>query len=146
MAPKEVRNRNGAWALLFSCWLLATVSTLGSLFFSEVMQFAPCSLCWYQRIFMFPLAVVLLVGLFPPDAKCVKYALPLALGGWVVALYHALLHMGIIPESAAPCQQGVSCSEEYIDLLGFLSIPLLSLISFSGIAALLVVLKRRFSR
>lgn len=146
MGANEAQNRGAAWALLFSCWLLATISTLGSLFFSEVMQFAPCSLCWYQRIFMFPLAAILLVGLLPLDTKCVKYALPFALGGSAVALYHTLLHEGIIPESVAPCQQGVSCSQEYIDLFGFLSIPLLSLMSFSAMLALLVILRRKFSR
>ena len=128
--------------LLFVCWLSVTGATLGSLFFSEVMELPPCSLCWYQRIFMFPLAIVLLVGLFPFDAKVVRYALPLAVGGWAVALYHTLLHLGIIPKNVAPCQQGVSCSDAYLDLLGFVSIPMLSLLAFSAVVSILVILKR----
>ncbi len=133
------------WMLLFGTWLLATAATLGSLFFSEIMEFAPCSLCWYQRIFMYPLVIVLVRGLFPFDPKVVKYSLPLALGGWLAALYHTLLYEGLIPESAAPCSKGVSCSEEYIELLGFLSIPALSLLAFTAMVGALLVLRKRLS-
>ena len=131
------------WTLLFLCWFLASLSTLGSLFFSHVMGFPPCVLCWYQRICLFPLVLILGAGLFPFDKKVVKFALPLALAGLLTAIYHNLLYAGIIPESIRPCAQGVSCSEKYIELFGFVSIPLLSLLSFTGIAALLVVLKRK---
>ena len=134
------------WTILFVCWLLVTGATLGSLFFSQIMDLRPCSLCWYQRIFMFPLPIILLVGLFPFDVKVVRYSLPLALGGCAVALYHTLLHLGILPESAAPCRQGVPCSSAELDLFGFVSIPMLSLLAFSIVVALLVVLKRRLSR
>ena len=134
------------WVMLFVCWLLVTGATLGSLFFSEIMELPPCSLCWYQRIFMFPLPVILLIGLFPFDVKVVRYALPLALGGAVVALYHTLLHLGIIPKSAAPCRQGVSCSDAYLDLFGFVSIPMLSLLGFLTVGALLAILRRRLSQ
>lgn len=130
------------WMMLFACWLLVTSATLGSLFFSEVMELPPCSLCWYQRIFMFPLPIIVLMGLFPFDVNVVRYALPLALGGGAVALYHSLLQLGIIPASAAPCSQGVSCSTASLDLFGFLSIPMLSLLAFATVVALLVVLKR----
>jgi len=132
--------------ILFLCWLVAGVSAMGSLFFSYVMGFAPCVLCWYQRIFLFPLVIILAVGLFPFDKNVVKYALPLAIAGWLTALYHNLLYAGIIPESIQPCSQGVSCTEEYIELFGFLSIPMLSLLSFSTITALLIILSRRISK
>ena len=134
------------WTIIFICWIIAAVSTLGSLFFSEIMEFAPCALCWYQRVFMFPLVILLLVGLFPFDKSIIKYALPLALTGWGFAFYHYLLYSGFIPESLQPCSQGVSCSETYLDLFGFLTIPMLSLISFSTLVALLLVLKRRLSK
>ena len=143
MATQEDRV-DGNWMLLFGVWLIAAGASLGSLFFSEIMDFAPCSLCWYQRIFMYPLVLVLAVGLYPLDGKVVRYALPLAIGGWLVALFHTLLYEGVIPESAAPCSKGVSCSEEYIELLGFLSIPLLSLLAFTAMVAALLVLRRRF--
>ncbi|MFA7383138.1 MAG: disulfide oxidoreductase [Desulfurivibrionaceae bacterium] len=134
------------WSLLFLCWLLASISTLGSLFFSEIMQFAPCILCWYQRIFLFPLVFIFATGLFSGDKNVARYALPLAAAGWLVALYHNLLYAGIIPESIQPCSRGVSCTEDYISLFGFLTIPMLSLLSFSTILALLFILNRRFSR
>ena len=140
------QTSNSNWTILFICWLIACISTLGSLFFSEIMQFPPCVLCWYQRIFLFPLVIIILVGLFPFDKSIVKYALPLALIGWVIAFYHNLLYYGIIPESVQPCSQGVSCSEVYIDWFGFLTIPLLSLLSFSTIVTLLFILKRRLSK
>jgi disulfide bond formation protein DsbB len=109
------------------------------------MQVPPCVLCWYQRICLFPLVIILVVGLFPFDKTVIRYGLPLALAGWLIALYHNLLYYGIIPESIQPCSQGVSCTEDYIVLLGFLTIPLLSLLSFSAIATLLFLLKRRIS-
>jgi disulfide bond formation protein DsbB len=142
----NINQKSQNWNILFLCWLLASVSALGSLFFSYVMGFAPCVLCWYQRIFLFPLVIILAVGLFPFDKNVVKYALPLAIAGWMTALYHNLLYAGIIPESIQPCSQGVSCTEEYINLFGFLSIPMLALLSFSSIIALLIILKRRTSK
>lgn len=119
---------------------------MGSLFFSHVMDFAPCVLCWYQRICLFPLVILLALGLFPFDKSVVKYALPLVIAGWLTALYHNLLYAGIIPESIQPCSQGVSCTEEYIDLFGFLTIPMLALLSFSTMMALLLTLKMRLAK
>ena len=142
--PDQTSNSN--WTLLFLCWLLVSVSTMGSVFFSYVMNFAPCVLCWYQRICLFPLVIVLAVGLFPFDKGVIKYALPLAIAGWLTAFYHTLLYAGIIPENIQPCSQSVSCTEKYIDLFGFLTIPMLSLLSFSAIIALLIILKRRISQ
>jgi disulfide bond formation protein DsbB len=140
------RISNANWTIIFICWVIASVSTLGSLFFSEIMDLPPCALCWYQRIFMFPLVLIFLGGLFPFDKRIIKYALPLALSGWGFAFYHYLLYSRYIPESIQPCSQGVSCSETYLDLFGFLTIPMLSLISFSLIIALLILLKRRISK
>jgi disulfide bond formation protein DsbB len=118
------------------------------MFFSEVMELPPCSLCWYQRIFMFPLPVVLFTGLMPTggqdfDARAVRYALPLAVIGWLIALYHLGLQSGVIPERAAPCTQGVSCTDVTMQLFGFLSIPMLSLLSFTTMIGLMLALKKR---
>lgn len=134
------------WALLFAAWLLVTGASLGSLFFSEVMELPPCNLCWYQRIFMFPLPIILFMGLFPFNGQAVRFALPLAVCGWLIASYHMLLHIGIIPESMSPCSQGVSCTTAHLDLFGFVSIPLLSLSAFSAVLALLLVLRKRLSK
>jgi disulfide bond formation protein DsbB len=139
------RGANVNWAILFLCWLIASVATLGSLFFSEVMGFAPCVLCWYQRICVYPLVLVFGVGLFSFDAGVIKYSLPLAIAGWFIALYHTLLYWGIIPKSIQPCSEGVPCTEKYIELFGFLSIPFMSFLAFTTIIALLVILQRRLA-
>lgn len=141
--PQSDQTSNSNWTILFICWVIASVSTIGSIFFSFVMEFAPCVLCWYQRIFLFPLVIILAIGLFPFDKSVVKYAFPLAIAGWLTALYHNLVYAKIIPESIQPCTQGVSCTEEYINLFGFLSIPMLALLSFSIIIVFLVILKKR---
>ena len=132
-----------AWWLIFSCWVLAAIATLGSLFFSEVMEIQPCVLCWYQRIFMYPLVVIFLVAMFPLDGNVIRYALPIAVIGWGASVYHYLLYSGYIPENLQPCSQGVSCTEVKLELLGFITIPMLSILSFTAIIALLLVLKKR---
>nr|MBP6716034.1 disulfide bond formation protein B [Acidobacteriota bacterium] len=103
-------GRTTDWTLIFGAWLIAATSTLGALFLSDVMQLAPCSLCWYQRIFMFSMVVVLAVGLFPFDRAVVRYGLPLAVIGWLFAGFHQLLIAGVIPDELQPCTQGVPCS------------------------------------
>ncbi|MBF0492146.1 MAG: disulfide bond formation protein B [Deltaproteobacteria bacterium] len=144
MTPTD-KTSNSDWNLLFTAWLIATLSTLGSLFFSEIMRFPPCVLCWYQRICLFPLVILLARGLFPLDKSVIKFALPLALSGWAIAFYHNLLYYGVIPESISPCRQGVSCAERYINLFGVFTIPMLSILSFSTLVLLLFLLKRRLS-
>ena len=142
--PTQRSNTN--WTILFLCWLIVSLSTAGSIFFSSVMEFAPCVLCWYQRICLFPLIVILGAGLISFDNNVVKYSLPLAVLGWLTALYHTLLYSGVIPENIQPCSQGVSCTEEYIDLFGFITIPMLSLLTFSIIIMLLRILQRRINK
>jgi disulfide bond formation protein DsbB len=121
----------------FGAWLLATAGTLGALFFGEVLKLPPCSLCWYQRIFMFPLALVLPFALFPFSRAVVRAVLPLPTIGWLLATWHLLLVAGVIPERVAPCTQGVPCSETVITWFGFVTIPLLSFAAFSAIGVLL---------
>lgn len=141
-----MNKESTAWAMIFGAWLVAAVSMLGALFFGEVMQLPPCVLCWYQRIFMFPLVLILPVGLFPFDAKVVRYALPLALVGWLFAVFHLLLIAGVVPESIKPCRQGVPCSEKVIEWFGFVTIPLLSVLAFSAIIGLLLLTHFRGSK
>ena len=125
------------WLLLFAAWIVVTIATMGSLFFSEVMDVPVCLLCWYQRISMYPLVLILAVGLFPFDPKVVRYAGALVVPGWLISLFQVLLVAGIIPEGAQPCVQGIPCSETHIALLGFLNIPTLSILTFTLIGILL---------
>ncbi|BCA79623.1 disulfide bond formation protein B [Desulfuromonas sp. AOP6] len=143
--PDKATNTN--WTLLFLCWLLVSVSATISIFFSSVLEYEPCVLCWYQRIFLFPLIFIFATGLFPTfDKSVIKYALPLTIAGGLIALYHTLLYAGIIPENIQPCSKGVSCTEKYIELFGFVSIPMMSFFAFSTLVTLLIVLKRRTSK
>ncbi len=135
---------NTNWILLFLCWALVSISATISIFFSSVLEYQPCVLCWYQRIFMFPLIFIFAAGLFPSfDKSVIKYALPLTLAGGLTALYHTLLYAGMIPENIQPCSQGVSCTEQYFELFGFISIPMLSFFAFSTLVTLLIILKWR---
>jgi disulfide bond formation protein DsbB len=131
-------NVSIGWTLTFGAWLIATMSALGALFLGEVMGYTPCVLCWYQRIAMFPLVFVLAAGLFPFDPRVVRYALPLALAGWGVALFHLALIAGWIPENIKPCQQGVPCSDVQVVWFGFVTIPFLSVVAFSLVVGLLL--------
>ena len=133
------------WLLLFIAWLIAMASTLTSLFFSEIMHLEPCVLCWYQRICIFPLSMILLVGLFPLDKSVFKYALPLAMLGLGFTIYHIALFYGFIPEGLKPCTQGIPCDDDSMILFGFLPIPLLSLAAFSAIIGLLLAAKSRLN-
>ncbi|MFK8137604.1 MAG: disulfide bond formation protein B [Bdellovibrionales bacterium] len=130
-------------SLYFIAWIIAAVATAGSLFFSEIMQFAPCTMCWYQRIAMYPLVILLLVGSTKEIQSTYRFCMPLVAIGWIIALYHNLLHFGIIPETATPCRLGISCATVYIQLLGFITIPMMSLFAFSGIGGILLFLKRK---
>ncbi|MBF0310366.1 MAG: disulfide bond formation protein B [Magnetococcales bacterium] len=130
------------WMLLFLAWFLATGATLGSLFLSEIVGVPVCSLCWYQRIAMYPLALILAMALFPYDPKVVRYAAVLNAIGWLIALYQVLLVAGIIPEDLQPCVQGIPCSRTYFSLFGFLNIPLMALLTFTVIGLLLYYVKR----
>jgi disulfide bond formation protein DsbB len=140
------RSPDSAWMVVFACWVIASTSTLGALFFSEIMKLPPCVLCWYQRIFMFPLVLLLPVGLFPFDSRVVRYAIVLALAGWLLSLFHVLLVVGLIPEQIRPCTQGVPCSDVQVQWLGFVNIPLLSFLAFSTMNALLIAACTRSPR
>ena len=125
------------WTLLFAAWLVAMAGTLGALFIGEVMGQAPCSLCWYQRIFMFPLAVLLGIACYAGDRRAGRYALPLAGLGWLAAAYHLLVYAGIVPAEIVRCGEGPACDDSAMTLFAVVPIPLLSLIAFSAIALLL---------
>lgn len=135
----------GSWWLLIAAWLIALCASLGALFIGEVLGQAPCHLCWFQRAFMFPLAIILLVACITSDARVWRYALPLAIIGGLIALYHILLQVGLIPEPIVQCTAGPSCSGAGMSLFGWLSIPALSLAAFSAIAVLLTLVRRRSS-
>ena len=140
--PLDLQSRsNASLTYVFFAFLVSLTATLGSLFFSEIMNFIPCSLCWYQRIFMYSLVFLFLTNLLFPDDKIFKYSISLAVSGWIISIYHNLLMFGIIPEKLSPCVQGVPCSTQYINWLGYVNSPLLSFFAYTTILILLLKIK-----
>ena len=123
-------------AALVLAWIIALIASLAVLFIGEVLGQTPCVLCWFQRAFMFPLAIVLGLGLWWQDPRVGRYGVALALGGAAVALYHIGLYVGLIPEAIQPCTAtGPSCTDANQLILG-VPIPLLSLVAFTLTASL----------
>lgn len=104
--------------------VVALVATLGSLYFSEIRQFEPCRLCWFQRIMMYPIGILALVGITKQDEYLPNYILPLSIIGIGISVYHILIQNGIIVQSSG-CTT-VLCSIKYINWFGFISIPVLA--------------------
>ncbi len=128
-------------------WGIALMATLGSLFFQYVLDFPPCALCWYQRIFIYPLVVIIPIGIIARDRLYPIYVLILSLIGIVISMYHNLLYYKIIPEELAPCAVGIPCTTRYITSLGFIDIPFLSLVSFIMIIiGTIMIIKNKNSR
>ena len=128
---------------LLLAWLAAIIATLGSLYFSEVMHFIPCMLCWYQRIFMYPLAIILGIAFYRNDQGIYRYVLPLSIIGMLISGYHTLLQRLPYLQQFEMCTTGVPCSKDYINWLGFITIPLLAFIAFTIITVSLLILARR---
>lgn len=103
---------------LYLALIQAIVALLGSLYFSNVLMYPPCVLCWYQRIAMFPLFITLIVGILTKDRNIHLFVLPPAIIGWMIALFHCLLYYKIIPDTLAPCSTQVSCTTKYVEYLG----------------------------
>lgn len=118
-------NRSSLYIALASAW----IATLGSLYFSEVAGYIPCELCWYQRILMYPLSFILLVGLLRTDENVAYYVLPLSIGGTAMGLHHYLLQKGMVGHITV-CAVGVPCTTAWINWLGFITIPFLSMTAF----------------
>jgi disulfide bond formation protein DsbB len=111
--------------------LAAWVATCGSLYMSEVLGWVPCLLCWYQRILMYPLSIILAVGILRRDRRMHTYALPLSIPGAFLSLYHYLYQKTDLFAGTVPCTIGVPCSSDYLNAFGgVVTIPFLALIAF----------------
>jgi disulfide bond formation protein DsbB len=127
----------GTSTVLWIAWTVALVSTVGSLVYSEVIHFVPCRLCWFQRIAMYPLSVVLLVGAIRREAVAKLYSLPLVLIGLAISVWHYLIQTFPSLEGGS-CDPLNPCSSRYVEVFGFVSIPFMAGVGFIVIAVLLV--------
>jgi disulfide bond formation protein DsbB len=129
-------------AALPLAWIVSVVATLGSLYFSEIRHFVPCTMCWYQRIAMYPLIIILGIAAYRDDRQIARYILPISSLGILFAVYQILLQN--IPgfDPIKLCSIGVPCSTKYVDYFGFISIPVMSLTAFVLITLLLSLVAR----
>ncbi|ATH93127.1 2-oxoglutarate dehydrogenase [Bacillus glycinifermentans] len=126
---------------LYGAWIVSLTATLGSLYFSEIRKFIPCELCWYQRIMMYPLVLILGIATFQGDFRVKKYVLPMAAIGGFISLMHYLEQKVPGFSGIKPCVTGVPCSGQYINWLGFITIPFLALIAFILIIICMCMIK-----
>ena len=123
---------------LWLAFAVALTSTAGSLYFSEVAGFPPCALCWYQRIAMYPLVLILGVAAARGDAGVIRYAGPLAAIGALVSIWHiGVERIPTLPSGS--CSLEVPCSTIWVEVLGFVTIPTMALAGFAAIITLLVL-------
>lgn len=130
---------------LYIIFGIALLAMLGSLFFSEVMKLPPCVLCWYQRISLYPLVILAGIAIYKKSKEVYSYMLGLLIPGFIISLFHNLLYYNVLPEAAAPCTAGVSCTTKYFEWFGFITIPLLAFIAFVILILLVTYAKKRHS-
>lgn len=114
----------------------ALAALLGSLYYSEVAGFIPCTLCWYQRILMYPLTLIILVGIFKQDEYLPNYVLPFSILGMGVSTYHYLIEKGVLEQSTS-CAVGVPCNVSWVNYFGFITIAFMALTAFVMITVIM---------
>lgn len=127
---------------LWLAFAIAAISTLGSLYYSEVQDYTPCLLCWYQRIAMYPLAVILGIAAFRDDHLIKFYALPVTAVGAAVATYHYQLEL-FPDQGSGVCAVDVPCTVRWFEVFGFISLAFMALTGFLAIIALLSIARPR---
>ena len=124
--------RSAVWGYeLWLAFVVTAVATGGSLFFSEVANFVPCELCWFQRIFMYPLAIVTLLAAIANDHRVSRYLLPLPVIGAGISVYHILVEERVVGQTTACLISAPGgCAVKWIDEFGYVTIPVLALTAF----------------
>lgn len=134
-----------SWWLFYGSWLIALGGFFLSIYFGEVAHFEPCRLCWYQRMALFPLVLLLGLGVYRSDPRVISYALPFALFGAFVASYHALQESFPLLQTTALCGEKGDCSEPIFLILGYFTFPMISALGFLSMTAMLFFLQRKQS-
>jgi len=125
--------RSAIWGYeLWLAFVVSAIATGGSLFFSEVAHYVPCELCWFQRIFMYPLAIVTLLAAAFNDHRVARYLLPLPVIGAGVSVYHVLVENGVVTQTQACLVSAPGgCAIKWINEFGYVTIPILALTGFA---------------
>jgi disulfide bond formation protein DsbB len=121
-------------------WAVSLAAMLGSLYLSEVAHLVPCSLCWYQRIAMYPLVFVLGVGMLRAEPGVWRFALPLPVVGLLISAYHVTIQWRPSLDIEM-CTSGVPCTGRYLAVFGFVTIPTMAGAAFLLVIALLLVMR-----
>lgn len=125
--------------VLYIAWIQSVLAMAGSLYASQILHWTPCVLCWYQRILMYPL-VLIIAACILREVEDVEYiVLPISIIGLCVSFYHNLLMYRVLPESFAPCTASASCTIPYHFYLNFITLPLLAFIAFAVITICMFV-------
>lgn len=139
-------NKESNETLLMLVWAQSLVALLGSLFFSEIMGYIPCELCWIQRILMYPLVIIYGVAAVKKDISVALPGLIMSCLGILVSLYHYLIQkLPALHEAGGSCG-AVPCNTQYINYFGFVSIPFLSGLAFIIIFVLHLILLKQYRR
>jgi disulfide bond formation protein DsbB len=141
MKLSEFIEDYGGWL----AFVVALVATLGSLYYSEIAHFLPCRLCWYQRILMYPLTLITLVGALKRDEYLPSYVLPLSILGMGVSAYHYLMEKGVVPASTT-CALDVPCNISYVNYFGFVTIALMAFVAFTLITIIMLAMRAAYRR
>lgn len=128
---------------LFLSWAIAVIALFGSLYFSEIRKFEPCELCWYQRIFMYPLTIILGIAYVKKDWKISFYTMILSAIGGSISLYHYSLQKFLLTKEGSLFCGRIPCHAQYIDWFGFITIPFLALTAFIIIFILSMMIWRK---
>jgi len=153
VSTKGERSRIGEWISNHGpvfMFIVALIAVVGSLFFSEIAQFTPCRLCWFQRIFMYPQLLLLLIALWKKDKKIAPYILALCIIGALFSVQHYIEQLQAIMYPAGgsvftPCDtSGISCASTQILTFGYITIPLMAMTAFviNGLAATTMLVRR----
>ncbi|KAB2337083.1 disulfide bond formation protein B [Cytobacillus depressus] len=127
MSKPQKDNRE---SILFISWAASVIAMFGSLYFSEIRQYEPCTLCWYQRILMYPFVILLGMAVIRKDYRIAIYTMVLSGIGACISIYHySIQKVSFLADHAASCGR-VPCTGQYINWLGFITIPFLALIAF----------------
>lgn len=139
----EETKKDSRESWLFAAWATSIIAMFGSLYFSEIRQYEPCLLCWYQRILMYPFALILGIAVVKKDYKISFYTMIMSAVGGLISLYHySLQKVPFMADNAVTCGR-VPCTGEYINWVGFITIPFLALSAFIIIFSLSLIIWKK---